>query len=1080
MGSSVTRNALKGYTYQDYIYLLFVAIMDANREIKSIDVEGEVQHNFDDIILTVGNGTQYFIQVKNNDNISMEDVTVARDCVSLRGVKIKKPEEKQKSVIVIKAEEDESCRDILFGINVKKIEGSIVLPLTTDNIERILEGLYQSDKRLLQIIKFTKARIIKGVFFLLEEELPNIETFSTKLEDELVRLREAITLQENELLWCIGKPGVGKSYFAAELEQEYPDMVLYRFWTHSQDENKARRLLFNEFIIDIGNKFFKSAKTVSVDDIVNKIIVSEKLFVIDGLDHVQNYAPNEFAEYMSFIGRIKTSKTIILTRPLREVVCQNSITIGNWNRKQSDTFLKEKYDFSYGVLHDIYEVAEGYPIITKFLAEHYQNTNSLNIKEKINSLDEYYEYLIKEVKTKPALSIFLITDRFITDKEIEDFLDTLSARIIYDFIRDYPYLFEVRSNRIALIHDSLNTYLKNQEILDEKQLKKIHTIVKKSIVNKEIQYMSRMNAFDLQADDKSEIYSLYADFAVFKEVLNNNYDFESVKEFYESMKSDLRNHPNVLDVYQYYAFILICSIVERNDFVGMEVLVKNHIDYLLKQGIHSSDIYSSGILWYGFLAYENKSLKEFAPWVDRLNYSNNTIDMIDFNYEMEELFFDCVSRTFDYDKFFNYLRSNANESSYYAYEAKQSYISGFLVNIYLFGCRNKDLENNTKKYIDKECEKAAEYIVEFFEVYINNEYIAREIPFLFKQRLMQVGKKEADNIYKSTDVSRLISQMAHKGSWKTAETLQGCLRLNNYLNVQVDITEIWKVYFMYYYRKDYTVTSLPEALITFEKVKRIQEKNSIKIISFVMGQSEKGIRHLLKNYTDMKEDVFVLRAQCSTDYMECNAFHILDMSPSKLNLVDELYVLEAFYNLTDYHRTTKQIEHRDIQNIIASKYRKLVIGDLIKYGYEVINIPQKEEKNFINIKVDYSIRNDESINIRKPFENGYVKDEDIDYIRDYGLSAVEVAKFPDGWHRCLPYLEVFENYDDTIIKRDILKIIHESMYTNIPDSKYIGYWHNYLGYLPSLLLQKNYPVDWERLYKVFEEFLECSSIYYKE
>ena len=37
--SQVTRNALKGYSYQDYIYILFMTLMDTSVEILAIDAE---------------------------------------------------------------------------------------------------------------------------------------------------------------------------------------------------------------------------------------------------------------------------------------------------------------------------------------------------------------------------------------------------------------------------------------------------------------------------------------------------------------------------------------------------------------------------------------------------------------------------------------------------------------------------------------------------------------------------------------------------------------------------------------------------------------------------------------------------------------------------------------------------------------------------------------------------------------------------------------------------------------------------------------------------------------------------------
>ena len=53
--SIASQNALKGYSYQKDVYLLFLKIMDSKREILVLDAEinnqkqGKTDHNFDDI-----------------------------------------------------------------------------------------------------------------------------------------------------------------------------------------------------------------------------------------------------------------------------------------------------------------------------------------------------------------------------------------------------------------------------------------------------------------------------------------------------------------------------------------------------------------------------------------------------------------------------------------------------------------------------------------------------------------------------------------------------------------------------------------------------------------------------------------------------------------------------------------------------------------------------------------------------------------------------------------------------------------------------------------------------------------------
>lgn len=47
----VARNALKGYTFQHYIFTLFLAKMDSDRAIKKIESEAITDGNFDDLYI---------------------------------------------------------------------------------------------------------------------------------------------------------------------------------------------------------------------------------------------------------------------------------------------------------------------------------------------------------------------------------------------------------------------------------------------------------------------------------------------------------------------------------------------------------------------------------------------------------------------------------------------------------------------------------------------------------------------------------------------------------------------------------------------------------------------------------------------------------------------------------------------------------------------------------------------------------------------------------------------------------------------------------------------------------------------
>ena len=78
----VARNLLKGYTYQQSIFILFLALMYIERKISKIIVEALDTKNFDDIYIEdvmseVTSKASYRIQVKNYTGIELKDIKIS-------------------------------------------------------------------------------------------------------------------------------------------------------------------------------------------------------------------------------------------------------------------------------------------------------------------------------------------------------------------------------------------------------------------------------------------------------------------------------------------------------------------------------------------------------------------------------------------------------------------------------------------------------------------------------------------------------------------------------------------------------------------------------------------------------------------------------------------------------------------------------------------------------------------------------------------------------------------------------------------------------------------------------------------
>ena len=59
------RNALKGYSYQEYVFTYFLGVMDSERNIEKIVVEALDTKQFDDLYLVFSDGKKYRLQIKN-------------------------------------------------------------------------------------------------------------------------------------------------------------------------------------------------------------------------------------------------------------------------------------------------------------------------------------------------------------------------------------------------------------------------------------------------------------------------------------------------------------------------------------------------------------------------------------------------------------------------------------------------------------------------------------------------------------------------------------------------------------------------------------------------------------------------------------------------------------------------------------------------------------------------------------------------------------------------------------------------------------------------------------------------------
>ena len=165
---------------------------------------------------------------------------------------------------------------------------------------------------------------------------------------------------------------------------------------------------FNEFIKDLNREIFNSHGKFTCEELVNEINEKELTVIIDGLDHIENNNFEEFDRYINFIESCSNGKILVLSRPLKKDLKWKRIDLDNWNRSQTQKYLKEAHEIEkFDIIEKIFNVGNGYPIITKFLVEHYKLHGEIPNSNFIE-INDYYDALFKGQSFKVEMLIFLL------------------------------------------------------------------------------------------------------------------------------------------------------------------------------------------------------------------------------------------------------------------------------------------------------------------------------------------------------------------------------------------------------------------------------------------------------------------------------------------------------------------------------------------------------------------------------------------------------------------------------------------------------------------------------------------------
>ena len=1071
------KNAFSGYSYQKQVTFLLLSLMDVERNISKIEIEAKTTDNFDDLVITTNSKVIQF-QIKDFENIKLEDLKIQENKVIMKGHKPLELSSKQ-NIIFFRNISFKSNEETLNFPSYKLANNVSIISLSRTQIDEKIDDLYVNNpRRRNEIDSFFNTVLDKRVWEISRESLPQLKVFITELQEESVIISHKL-LKFDKLLLIEGKPGIGKSHFVNTLTKEYEKNILYRFWVGNQDRDYQERLKFENFIRDLNTKLFHDQKTRAIEELLKELKKKKKTFIIDGLDHVENYNNSEFSSFFNFINKAKDyCELIVLSRPLIIKLDWKKHTLENWNLKQTEKVLKELFLLSeYSIINEIYKISQGYPIIVKYVSEHYKLHRTIPLIEQVNNIESYYQQIISNEKLKHSLSLFLCSKSYIMESEIDLFIGD-EKRYVEEFIEKTPYLFDIKLNRISLFHDSFNTFLRKQVDYSYKT-KKVNSIVSESILNLEKRFLSRFSLFQLSKEQKKEIIIKYSSIGTFEKIIENTVDYESIITFYTQLRETLNIiSPNELSIINYYDLSLILNLVLREHISTLNTFYYTYVESLINNGITDEEITSSEYLFGMYYYIKTKNAVLLYNRTANDNYSTDHFhNSLENDVYVEVNYIKKHSKPFNKKSIDKALKDKINF---------REHLTSIIENIVIHNSKIKDYEYLKTSFDEYLIGKSSKATFKLQELLRNQNIRDFYLNWILKDaynNLLSYGLKinAEKNEYHDLTLKELVHKHSHLGSFNLRDKIHNYIRLALLENREIDIQNIYLFWIKYYQRKDYTLYSLPIALKTLQNEDLICLKECVELIHEIQEVSEKGYRHLLAEFIILYKPAEII------PYLE-NNFDIKELNiewfklpPKYINKLGERTYNIAENRLMEYNRSLS-INFEDVENVIHSNYFNNLEFTLSLFKFK-IRFKKNQQKTVLKFNQS-KLRFEEQIeqndydkykqNSQQRFDSGILTIKDLNFIKKKQLKPYEIAKFSDGNYTSLPEIDIFKIYESKEITENFQEILYNSL---INKTKSINYFHS-LYYHPGNILAmiKIYRSDKEFKVAVnsFEKFINLS------
>ena len=189
---------------------------------------------------------------------------------------------------------------------------------------------------------------------------------------------------------------------------------------------------------------------------------------------------------------------------------------------------------------------------------------------------------------------------------------------------------------------------------------------------------------------------------------------------------------------------------------------------------------------------------------------------------------------------------------------------------------------------------------------------------------------------------------------------------------------------------------------------------------------------------------------------------------------DKLDMRKQITELLSTYYQSKTLEGRNLQTVMNSKYKNMVLDGIEYYNYSILTPNVQLISELENRGIKYFGTSEENKVEYTPFCYGCIHEDDIPYIIENNISFEEISKYTDGWDSCLPFVDIYKIYDRQDIQNSYMEIIHNSIYARANQRDYLGNWNLLIGNIPEFLYKYEINVDWDRIFNIFGNFLALS------